>query len=97
MRTKEEYISIICNHSEEIKSTFGVKSLRLFGSTSRNQHKEESDVDVFVEMPPKIFKIVGLGIYLEGLLGCHVDVVRNHSNLNEFLKREIENDGITIF
>lgn len=97
MKTTGEYINIINAHSDELKSKFGVKSLRLFGSTARNQHNEKSDVDVFVDMPPKIFKIVGLGIYLEDLLGCHVDVVRNHSNMNVFLRKEIERDGLIVF
>lgn len=71
--------------------------MRLFGSVARNQHSENSDVDVCVDMPPRIFKLVGLTNYLEELLGCHVDVIRNHNNMNPFLRKEIDNDGINIF
>lgn len=42
MKTKEEYIAILLLHTDEIKSTFGVKSLRLFGSVSRDENHENS-------------------------------------------------------
>ncbi|MBL1009331.1 MAG: nucleotidyltransferase domain-containing protein [Escherichia coli] len=55
MKTREEYIALIASHAEELQNTFGITSLRLFGSVARNEHHEGSDVDVFVEMPPKFF------------------------------------------
>lgn len=97
MRTRQEYIDTMLAHADDMRSRFGVSSLRVFGSVARNQHTEESDVDVCVDMPPRLFKLVGLGSYLEELLGCHVDVIRNHSNMNPLLKSEIENDGIYVF
>ena len=53
MKTREEYIALIASHAEELQNTFGITSLRLFGSVARNEHHEGSDVDVYVEMPPK--------------------------------------------
>ena len=47
-------------------------------------------------MWPKLFLLVELGMYLEELLGCHVDVVRRHRNMNELLQKEIEKDGIYV-
>ena len=58
--------------------------------------KETSDVDVFVEMPPDLFMMVGLKQYLEELLSCDVDIVRKHRNNNAFLLKQIEKDGIDI-
>ena len=52
MKSREYYISLILSHAEELKSNFGVKSLRLFGSVSRNEQKEGSDVDICVDMEP---------------------------------------------
>ncbi len=94
MKTKEEYISLIVSHSEELRSSFGIKSLRLFGSVSRNEHGEGSDVDVCVDMAPKMFLEVRLKRFLENLLQCSVDVVRMHKHMNPFLLNEIERDGI---
>lgn len=53
MKTREEYIALITSHAEELQNTFGITSLRLFGSVARNQHHDGSDVDIYVEMPPK--------------------------------------------
>ena len=49
MKTTQEYISLIGSHAEELKTMFGIRSLRIFGSVSRNEHKEGSDVDVCVD------------------------------------------------
>ena len=46
MGTRSEYISIIRSFSDVIKSQFGVTSLRLFGSVAREEHTENSDIDV---------------------------------------------------
>ena len=51
MKTREEYIALITSHVEELQNTFGITSLRLFGSIARNQHHDGSDVDIYVEMP----------------------------------------------
>lgn len=97
MKTRTEYIQLIKAHANDLKTQFGVTSLRLFGSVAREEQNEDSDVDVCVEMPPRIFKLVGLVTYLEELLGCHVDVVREHNNMNSLLRKEIDKDGIYVF
>ena len=68
MKSKEYYISLILSHAEELKKNFGVKSLRLFGSVSRNEQKEGSDVDICVDMEPKMFLVVRLKRFLENIL-----------------------------
>ena len=75
MKTREEYIALIASHAEKLQNTFGITSLRLFGSVARNQHHAGSDVDIYVEMPPKFFLIVRLKAYLEALL-CKAEVLR---------------------
>lgn len=96
MKSKEYYISQIMAHAEEIRKNFGVKSLRLFGSVSRNEQKEGSDVDICVDMKPKMFLVVRLKRFLEELFQCSVDVVRLHKHINPFLLKEIEYDGIYV-
>jgi uncharacterized protein len=96
MKTTQEYISLIESHSDELKSTFGIKSLRIFGSVSRNEQREDSDVDVCVDMEPKIFMLVRLKRFLENLLQCSVDVVRMHKHINPYLLEQINKDGIYV-
>lgn len=80
-----------------LRTRFGVSSLRLFGSVARNEQTENSDIDVCVEMKPNLFQRIQLKQYLEEQLGCQVDVIRIHKNMNELLKSQIEEDGIYIF
>ena len=96
MKTTKEYISLIASHAEELKTLFGVKSLRIFGSVSRNEQNDGSDIDVCVDMEPKIYMMVRLKRFLEDLLKCSVDVVRIHKHMNPFLLEEINKDGIYV-
>lgn len=96
MKTKEELISLIGKHADELRTTFGVRSLRLFGSVSRGEQTEGSDVDICVDMQPKMYLLVRLKRFLEELLQCSVDVVRLHKHLNPYLLKEINRDGIYI-
>ena len=96
MKTTKEYISLIASHAEELKTLFGVKSLRIFGSVSRNEQNDGSDIDVCVDMEPKIYMMVRLKRFLEDLLQCSVDVVRIHKHMNPFSLEEINKDGIYV-
>lgn len=96
MRTLNENVEIIKRCSNVLRSYFGITSLRIFGSVARNEQKEDSDLDVCVDMKPNLFLHVELKRFLEEQLGCPVDVVRIHKNMNEFLKRQIEKDGILV-
>lgn len=97
MKTRNEYIDILKTCGNVLRTRFGVSSLRLFGSVARNEQTENSDIDVCVEMKPNLFQRIQLKQYLEEQLGCHVDVIRIHKNMNELLKSQIEEDGIYIF
>lgn len=96
MRTRDEYIDILSSHAGELKSNFGIRTMRLFGSVSRNEQREGSDVDICVDMPPKILILSRLKRFLEDLLQCSVDVIRLHKHINPQLLNEIDHDGIYI-
>ena len=96
MKTKSEYIELVENQEDELRKNFGIRSLRLFGSVSRDEQIEGSDVDVCVEMEPQAYLIVRLKRFLERLLGCPVDVVRMHKHMNPYLLQEINRDGIYV-
>ena len=65
MKTRQEYIDVLKTHATELQQKFGITYMRLFGSVAKNVHHEGSDVDVFVEMPAKIYSIVSAAEYLE--------------------------------
>ena len=97
MKTKSEYINIIKGHAEELQNRFGITSMLLFGSVARDEQREDSDVDLFVTMPPKFYNHVAAALYLEELLGCSVDLIQDHRNLRPFFRQQIVNDGIPVF
>lgn len=97
MKSTQEYIDVLRTHAAELQSRFGISSMRLFGSVARGEQKEDSDVDVFVDMPATLQEYGGAQIYLENLLGCSVDLIRNHKYLNNLFIKQINKDAITIF
>ena len=96
MKTRAEYINIIKSHANELKSRYGVTSLRIFGSVARDEHREDSDLDIMVKMPPQAYLMADTMLYLENALGCKVDLVRDRSNLRPSFRKLVENDAITI-
>ena len=96
MRTAKEYVDLISAHADELRSQFGIRTLRLFGSVSRGEQREDSDVDICVDMEPSLYLLVRLKRFLEQLLQCSVDVVRVHKHINPYLLENIERDGIYV-
>ena len=97
MISKKDCIEKLKNSKNVIVDKFGVRSMKLFGSVARNEQKETSDVDVCVDMEPSLLKRSGLKIYLEEVLNCKVDVLRNHKNMDPYITQQINKDGILIF
>ena len=97
MKRQDEYISLLQSHSTELRQEFGISSLRIFGSVARNEQHDGSDVDICVEMQPKIFLLIALKEKLEKLLGCSVDVIRKHRNMNPILEEEINRSSVYVF
>ena len=97
MKSTTEYIALLKQHAPILRSRFGMTSLSLFGSVARGEQKDGSDIDVLVDLPPTLRAVGGANDYLEDILGCHVDMIRNHKRLAPFFRKQIERDGITIF
>ncbi len=60
----------------QLQREFGVRRLAVFGSYARGDQREDSDVDVLVEVDPSIgLRFVDLADRIESLLGMRTDVV----------------------
>lgn len=54
MKTIYEIFKIIKNHKDTLKTEYGVKEIGIFGSYIRGEQKENSDVDILIELEKPI-------------------------------------------
>ena len=97
MSDSKEYIKILSDNKATIQTDFEVTALKIFGSVARGDNGPESDIDILVDMPPKIFLLSSLKGYLEEILCTSVDLVRQHSHLSQSFINQVTKDAITIF
>ena len=97
MKSTQEYIAVLKQHAPILRERFGMTSMSLFGSVARGEHNEDSDVDVFVEMPATLRGVGGANDYLEQITVKHVDMILKQRNLTPFFLQEIQRDGVRIF
>ena len=60
-----------------ISAKYGARNVRFFGSVTRGEARQDSDVDFLVDLEPgrSLFDLGGLLMDLQALLACKVDVV----------------------
>lgn len=74
MITKEEILNILQERKPDLVKRFGLERLALFGSFARGDNKENSDVDILVEVPPTMgLEFVDLAEEIETILGMPAD------------------------
>ncbi|WP_414623336.1 nucleotidyltransferase family protein [Calothrix sp. CCY 0018] len=94
---RDEVLAIVEKHQEQLQK-MGVKSLDLFGSVARNEAREDSDVDFFVEFNREVglFEFIKVKLYLEDILERSVDI-GTLDTLRENLREPITKDVIRAF
>lgn len=94
---RDEVVRIVGERREELRRTYRVKSLALFGSVARNQASEMSDVDLLVdfETPPGFDGYMALKFRLEELLHRPVDLVMRNA-LKPDAKPVVEGEAIRV-
>ncbi len=92
MATLQSIRKILQLHKSRLISTYGLKNIAIFGSYSRNQQNDASDLDILVEFSrPVGIEFIDLAEELEGLLNIKVDLVSRNGVRPEYLK-QIESD-----
>ncbi|NOY58342.1 MAG: nucleotidyltransferase [Calditrichaeota bacterium] len=95
--TRTEILEILKNYKNENAEKYGISSLGVFGSFSRDNANDESDVDIIIEtIEPDLFKLVHIKDELQARLHKTVDIVRNRENMNPYLKKRIIKDAIYV-
>ncbi len=92
-------IAALRSEAEAVKA-LGATSLYLFGSTARDEAREASDLDVFIEYDEdskfSLLDLIGIKHYLEDRLGITVDLA-TRDGLHPMLKKSIEDSARRIF
>jgi len=91
---KNEIILSLRRFKEINQNKYRIIRIGIFGSAARDTMKEQSDIDVVVELEKQdLFNIIGIKQDLEEQLQQAVDIVSYRKNMNEFLKRRIDNEA----
>lgn len=94
---KDQVLSYLEDFKVRNKGKYHILKLGLFGSFSRDEVEEDSDIDIVVELEtPKMFDLIGIKQDLEEAFACPVDIVRMRKNMNKFLKNRIEKEAIFV-
>ena len=97
MDTRVEYINILQRFKQEHGDEYGIIRLGIFGSVARNEHTEESDVDVLVEAPVlSLFSRISIKHQLEEMMGVPVDVIRKTEYMRPRFKARVEKEVIYV-
>jgi len=76
MKTKEEVLRILEREKPELMRRDGLKRLALFGSYACEDPREDSDVDIMVEIEPSVgLGFVDLADRIEDASGIRTEVV----------------------
>ena len=85
MKSQKEYIALLSEYFRTKAISYGVERMGLFGSVSRNEQNNESDIDVAYEGEANIFTRIRMKKELEQLLNCKVDIIRLSNQINSSL------------
>jgi predicted nucleotidyltransferase len=95
--TKNEIIDYLKAHKEDFMQKYQISKIALFGSYSRDENRDDSDVDIAIETPlSDYFKLYDFKEELENSFHTKVDIVRLRERMNIALKKRIEKDGIYV-
>jgi predicted nucleotidyltransferase len=92
MLSQQDILNYLAQHKKEFQSKYNIEKIGLFGSYARNEANDESDIDIFVTMPPKMFQLIALKQQIEDDLKKSVDILREHKQMKPFLLKMIHKD-----
>ena len=85
------------NEILQIAAAHGARNLRVFGSVSRDQATEKSDIYILVKLDSgrSLLDIVAIKQDLEDLLGCKVDVVTEDA-VSPYIRDQILKEAVSL-
>lgn len=96
---KKEILDYLKDQKQFLNDEFGICKIGLFGSYSRDEFTQNSDIDIIFDVDHNqkfsMFKYLKLNKYLEESLHKKVDLVREEA-LKESLKKYVQKDVIYV-
>jgi predicted nucleotidyltransferase len=92
--SRESVLRELKNHLTQFGRLYGVTKIGIFGSAARDELRQNSDIDVVVEMrEPDLFYLVHIKEELEKDFNRRVDIIRYRNSMNRFLKARIDREA----
>lgn len=81
----------------KLSEEFSVKTIEVFGSYTKNEQTEKSDIDLLITFTtaPSLLKFIALENYLSDLLQTKVDLVMKNS-IKQRLRKNILRESVKI-
>lgn len=95
---RDEALSRLKQHEADLKR-LGVEHLYMFGSTAREEARDDSDVDLFFDYEKGklgLFELMDVKDYAAKILGRKTDIMTRDS-LHRVLRRNIEASAVCVF
>lgn len=94
---RQRVIDILKSFKQYNSRKYGIQSLALFGSFSRGEQTDESDVDILISLKsPSLYLYSEISLLLESLLKRKVDLVSEKARNSEKFNNEISKDLIYV-
>ena len=96
MKSLQDIKASLSEHKLHLFKEYPIKSMAIFGSYSRKEQNEKSDLDIMVEFYDKIgIRFVDLAYEIEDIVGMKVDLVSKNGIKEKYLK-SIDSDLIYV-
>jgi len=96
MKSLQDIKATIENHKLHLFNDYPIKSMAIFGSYSRKDQNNASDLDILVEFNDKIgIRFIDLAEEIENLVGFKVDLV-SRNGIKEKYYQSIKSDLIYV-
>jgi uncharacterized protein len=88
----DEILDSLRQAKPQLAAAFRVQEIGLFGSVIRGEQREDSDIDILVDLPEEadLLDLIGLSQFLEERLHHKVDVVPKKSLRIEIRERVLK-------
>ncbi len=66
--TKYDVLNYLREHYQEFHKKYNVEKIGIFGSYAKDEATQDSDIDVFVQMHPKLLDMIAINQLIEDII-----------------------------